>query len=42
MGLYNLCSENRDADQLGVNRTSDLGVFILTYAISRFSHDAAQ
>ena len=33
-GLYNLCSENKGDDQL-------LHIFVFTYVISWFSHDAA-
>ena len=35
-----MCSENKGADQLRGYREADL-VFVLAYAKSRFSHDAA-
>ena len=41
MGLYNLCSENKDADQLHVYSTADLRLCFRIYAKSRFYHDAA-
>ena len=40
-GLYYLCSESKDADQLCGYCAADLPPFI-AYAKSRFSHDAAQ
>ena len=38
--LNYLCSENKDADQLGCHCTADLHLFF-AYAKSQFSHDAA-
>ena len=40
-GLYYLCSENKDADQLHGNREADLRLCFRIYKI-RFSHGEAQ
>ena len=40
-GLYYLCSENKDADQLHGYSAADLHLFFFVYAKVRFSNDAA-
>ena len=41
MGLYDLCSKNKGADQLCGYRAQLICGIVLAYAKSRFSHDAA-
>ena len=40
--LYYPFSENKGADQLRSYNAADQCAFVMTYAKSRFSHDAAQ